>query len=405
LSGPESILVAGAGAAGVSAVRALRRLGYDGALTLVDSDAAGSYERPPLSKAALLDDKSSAANFALLSDKDVRELEIEAIFGDGLVAIDPGELNAVSVKGQTFSSDRMLIATGGRARRLPIAGADATGVFTLRNFADIDAIRARLKQTGRVTVIGGGLIGAECVASFRSLGLEVVWLDVAPAPLVHILPAAIANRLTESHRQLGVDLVTEAVIDRLESGPDGVTGVRLTDGSVYPTDIVLMGVGMTPSIDLAEKAGLVLEAGGIRVSSDQQTSATGIFAAGDVAAVPEGRGWCRHEHWRAAEMQGERAAHGILGLEYETPDASWFWSDQGGHHVEMVGRKGARSVLRAGDGTLTAFEIENDVLVGAASINEPNAVRVAVRLLRAGKTPTDAELADPHQDLKKLLRA
>lgn len=400
------IAIVGGGAAGVSAIRTLRGLGYTRAITLIDADANGAYERPPLSKVALLDPSAAPADFSLLSLDDLAALEVEGLFGDPVKTLDTqSPLRLTLGSGQVIYADKVLLTVGGRARQLKLPGFDLDGVYTLRDFADAERIRNRLARAKTVSVIGGGLIGAECVAAFLKREKRVHWIDAATTPLAHILPERFARVIVKKHVEAGARLFPNASLASFEGNRQGITAIQFADGSRLPTDLAVVGVGMEPRLEVAQSARLSLKAGGVQVDQNQQTSCANVFAAGDVAAVPNEQAWHREEHWRAAEVQGECAAHTMLGKEYVAPDASWFWSDQGDHHIEMVGRKGERSIERVSERGLASFEFEKGQLVGAASLNDPNAVRVAVRLLKAGRTPSESDLTDPNTDLRRLLRA
>jgi len=350
-----------------------------------------------------LDSTSTPDDFSLLSESEANELDVEVKFGIEAKSLNSANKSVTTAVGENISADAILLAMGGGARKLPIEGADLEGVFTLRDFNDAQAIRQAAGEARHATVVGGGLIGAECVASFLSAGLKVLWLDAAPMPLTHILPECVAQYCVEKIVNDGASLIPSARIEGL-SGIDGKVASISVNCFEYQTDMVLFGVGMSPNVGLALDAGLVMEAGGVRVDHNQMTNADGVYALGDMAAVSYGNGWKREEHWRASEVQGARAAHAILSKEYIEPDATWFWSDQGSRHIEMVGVKGTRSVQRVSEGKLCSFEFDSDALVGAASVNDPNAVRIALRMIKAGKTPQEEALKDPTQDLRRLLR-
>jgi 3-phenylpropionate/trans-cinnamate dioxygenase ferredoxin reductase subunit len=180
--------------------------------------------------------------------------------------------------------------------------------------------------------------------------------------------------------------------------------VELRDGEIIAAQAVVVGVGMAPDDILCREAGLEV-ADGVHVTPDHRTSAPGVFAAGDVAALPTPGGRRRHQHWRAAETQGANAARAMLGLPAPAPTVDWFWSDQGPHHVEMAGRATGDSVERGGGKGPIVFEMEGARLVGVASIDEPNAVRAGMRLIQSARALDRAALADPATDLRALLKA
>ncbi len=403
----SSVIIVGASAAGVAAARTLRDEGFGGSVTLVDADPNGAYERPPLSKAVLQDASLTTDDVSLLSPEDAAKLDIKTLYGMRCVSVSSqGEVTLSS--GETLHADRVILATGGFARHLPISGYDLEGIHTLRHFSDAENLRKQLKAPASIAVIGGGLIGSEVVASLTSMGHTVHWIDAAPKPLAHILPDAIVDPLLDWFRTTGVALKANADIAAYEADTAGkVCAVRFADGTRLPVDCVIVGVGMIPDTTLAEAAGLELAAGGIAVGCDQQTSTETIYAAGDAAAIRQQDGsYKRHEHWQAAEHQGANAARHILGQEPLPEPVAWYWSDQADNHLEMTGRKGTQSAVRHADGDQwpSVFELDDGKLVGAVSINNPNPVRVATRLIKAGKPVSAEELADPSVDLRGLLR-
>jgi 3-phenylpropionate/trans-cinnamate dioxygenase ferredoxin reductase subunit len=401
----DPILIIGASAAGVSAARTLRALGYAEGLILIDSDPNLPYERPPLSKRVLEDSTVTAADIPLLSAAEASDLKIELRLGHAVTALSPRGRSVELDDGESLTSaGAMLLATGGRAVRLPLPGASLPGIHTLRSFADAQALREDLANSERVAVIGGGLIGAETAVAIARSGKKVDWIDAAPKPLAHLLPPRLADHLIERHRAIGITLHTDARLHSFVDRGGRLAGVTFADGSELAVQTAVIGVGMSPAQDIARAAGLLVS-DGIHVDRAQRSSIDGIYAAGDVASLPApGHGRLRQQHWRAAEEQGVNAARAILGLEPLAPAVDWFWSDQGDHHVEMAGHCGTRSVDRHTAGGLAIFEFDDDRLVGVAAIGDMQAVRVGLRLIQRGNPVSAADLADPAIDLRGLLR-
>jgi 3-phenylpropionate/trans-cinnamate dioxygenase ferredoxin reductase subunit len=400
-----TILIVGASAAGVSAAKTLRAKGFEGGVVLIDADPNLPYERPPLSKRVLEEPEVGAAHFPLLTAEQAEALRLDLHLGQRVERLDAKALTLALDGGATLSGQAILLATGGRARRLPLPGADLGGVHLIRSFADADALRADLKPARTVAVIGGGLIGTEAAVAIARTGKRVVWIDGAQKPLAHIFPTAIADHLVAAHLAAGLTLHAGARIKQFVGSGARVAGVELEGGEVVSADVVILGVGMAPEDGLARAAGLEVS-NGVHVDQDQRTSAAGVFAAGDVAAfVDEASGLRkRHEHWRAAEAQGANAAHAILGLSRTAPTVPWFWSDQGAHHIEMAGHRTGDAVARPGGKGPIVFELDGDRLACAASVDEPNAVRIGLRLIQSGRAVDRAALADPRTDLRALLK-
>jgi 3-phenylpropionate/trans-cinnamate dioxygenase ferredoxin reductase subunit len=398
------ILIIGASAAGVSAARGLRDRGFEGGVVLIDADPHLPYERPPLSKQMIEAPAAAREDFPLLTAPQAEDLRLELRLGDRVKRIAPESLSITLADGETMKGSAILLATGGRARRLPIPGVDLAGVHVIRTLADARALREDLAAARTVAVVGGGLIGAEAAMSVLRAGKPVVWIDAAQAPLSHIFPSAIADHLVASHLAAGLELRAVARLRRLVGRGGRVVAIEMEDGCVA-ADVVILGVGMSPDDGLARAAGLDASCG-VHVGQDHRTSAPGVFAAGDVAAfaIP-GRGRRRHEHWRSAQAQGVNAARAMMGLPVEAPAVPWFWSDQGAHHVEMAGRRTGDSLVRRGGRGPIVWEMDGDRLAGVASIDEPNAVRVGLRLIQSGKALDRAALTDPRIDPRALLGA
>jgi len=399
------ILIVGASAAGVSAARTLRANGFDGQIVLIDADPTLPYERPPLSKRMLEEAQVGAADFPLLTADQAQALRLDLRLGQRVERLDANALTLTLEGGATLAGQAVLLATGGRARRLPLPGADLAGVHVIRSFADAAALRVEVSQAQAVAVIGGGLIGTEAAVAIARTGKRVTWIDGAEKPLAHIFPTAIADHLVAAHLAAGLTLRVGARIKQFVASGGRVAGVELEDGEVVPADVVVLGVGMAPEDGLARAAGLDVS-NGVHVDQAQRTSAPGLFAAGDVAAfIDEASGLRkRHEHWRAAEAQGAAAARAMMGLPLTPPAVPWFWSDQGAHHVEMAGHRTGDAVARAGGKGPIVFELDGDRLACVASVNEPNAVRIGLRLIQAGRPVDRAALVDPASDLRALLK-
>ncbi len=400
------IIIIGASAAGVSAARTLRALGYAEGLVMVDSDPNLPYERPPLSKRVIEDSALTAADIPLLSAAEASDLKIDLRLGRTVTAVSPrGRTIELDDGERIASAGAILLATGGRAVRLPLPGAALPGIHTLRSFADAKALREDLARADQVAVIGGGLIGAETAVSIARSGKSVHWIDAAPKPLAHLLPPALADHLIERHRALGITLHVDARLQNFIARDGRLAGVTFADGRELAVQVAVVGIGMSPAQDLARAAGLLVS-DGIHVDRAQRSSIDGIYAAGDVASLPApgAQGRLRQQHWRAAEEQGVNAARSMLGLAPQPHSVDWFWSDQGDHHVEMAGHRGTRSVARRTAGGLALFEFDDDRLVGVAAVGDMQAVRVGLRLIQGGTAVSDADLADPAIDLRSLLR-
>lgn len=397
------VVVVGAGLAGFSAGEQLRALGHDGPILLVDPEPA-AYDRPPLSKRLFADD-FSLDGLAFADDDRLSALGIQTRFGRTALGLDPDAAAVTLDDGNVLEADTVLLATGGRARRLPIPGGDAEGVHVLRTFADALAIRRAVRPGIRAVVIGAGLVGAELASSLTDAGAAVTLVDPVPVPLAPAVGELMAAHLHAMHQVRGVDVV-HGITAHIETEP--ALTVVVDDGPRVAADLVVVGIGISPCVELAQAAGLEVD-DGILVDAAHRTSAPRVFAAGDVARQRDGGG-ARHrreEHWEAARLGGQAAAAGMLGLEAPPRGAGWFWSDRHGVHVEATGRltgPGELVARHAGDHP-AVFLVEDGHLVGAAAVDDTATVRAARRIIDKRTPVTSEELADPAIPLRALLRA
>jgi 3-phenylpropionate/trans-cinnamate dioxygenase ferredoxin reductase subunit len=399
------MIIVGASAAGVSAALTLRDRHYDGEIVLLDGESRLPYERPAVSKELLL--TGTAAT--IVPEDTYAERFINLRCGAWATRLHVADEVAVELTdGLVLSADKILLATGGRPRRLAVEGADLPGIQYARTAADAAAIRAGLIPGARVAVIGGGLIGAEVAASAITAGCAVTWIEAGYRCLTRALAAPLDLVMMHIHRSRGVRILTNAAVKRL-IGDDRVRRLELADGRTVDADLFVVGIGIEPVDDLARNAGLAT-AGGVVVDRRCATSHPDIFAAGDVAVhqtdyltIPG-----RLEHWRHAQNQGAAAARSMLGDREPYNDLPWFWTDQYEHHLEGCGlpQLDDEIVVRgaANDAAMSVFYLRNGRLAAAASLNRHNDVRAAMRLIARGATPSARELADPTIDLRRVQR-
>jgi NADPH-dependent 2,4-dienoyl-CoA reductase/sulfur reductase-like enzyme len=406
VTGPGAIVVVGAGVAGVIACDQLRVLGYQGRLTLLGAEDALPYERPPLSK-DFLQGRVGTPGIALRAAGWYAEQRVELRLGTVAERVVPNEGRVLVSAGPAEPADAVLLATGGRPRRLGVPGGDHPAVTVLRTVADAEALRARLLPGVRVGVVGGGLIGAEVAATAVGLGCAVTLVETSGRPLERVLGRWLADHMHRAHGRHGVRVVRAAVS---EVGPDG-EGVRLhlTNGQAVACDVVVVGVGIEPSLELATGAGLAVD-GGVLVDAGHRSSHPRLFAAGDVARRqgPDGP-LPRVEHWDGAVAGGRAAAAGMLGLAPPPPRAPWFWSDRYGVRLEVVGELTGpgRTVLRGdpGSGSFLLLAVRDGRCVGAAAVDRPGEMTAVRRLVDAGVQVGANTLADEAVDLRALARA
>lgn len=402
MSRPASVAIVGGGVAGFTTASALRDLGFDGGVTIVESEPA-SYDRPPLSKAAFVEG-APLESLAFASPESLAARRIEVLPNAAAVALEPDAGRVVLDDGREVRAEAIVVATGARARRPAFPGADLEGVLTLRTFRDAQAIRRAAQPGARVLVLGAGLIGAELASGLRTLGTDVVLVDRNVVPLARLLGGAFAARLHAMHAEHGVDVRVGGVAAVERAG--GRLRATLADGSSAVVDAVVAGLGAEPNAALAVTAGLET-ADGVVVDREGRASHPGVFAVGDVARRRSSDGTLepRDEHWEAAQLAAHAVAAAIVGVDPPRPTAAWYWSDRYGIHLEVVGRLvgDGDEVLR--DGAPDAvFRVADGVLVGAATIDDPMTVRAARRVIDR-RVPVDpARLADPAFELRALLR-
>ncbi|GAA2629873.1 NAD(P)/FAD-dependent oxidoreductase [Streptomyces vastus] len=407
------MVVVGAGECGTRAAFELREAGWTGPITLVGAENVLPYERPPLSKSVLTGPDDACEPTALCEGRALRDAGIEFVAGAAVTGIDRDAHHAVLSDGRRIGYQRLLLATGAAARRLPLAGIDAGGVRYLRSRADALVLRDRLRPGARIRVIGAGFIGLELAAAAAARGCAVTVIEAAPRPMSRAVPTAIATALADRHRQAGVDLRCGLTVERL-TRRDGVLLLELAGGELLECDTVVAGVGAVPETALAEKAGLAVE-NGVRVDARLATSDPDIFAAGDCCSFPHplyGGRRIRLEAWRNAQDQGRAAARNMLGDDQPFAAVPWFWSDQFDLTLQIAGlpdTAGQEVVRERPDGVRIRFGLGTDGrLLYAAAIATGNAVakdiRLAEMLIARRAAPATAALADPATPLKALLR-
>lgn len=401
---PRRIAIVGGGIGGFTTAQELRRLGFDGSITMIDPEGL-PYDRPPLSKQYLAGE-SSADDLLFVEEAWYREAQIDLITSHA-DRISPTERSVLCDGGVQLEADAVVLATGGEARVLDVPGADSSAVMSLRTKGDADRLREHLRSQEPLVIVGAGLIGAEVASTAAGMNAPVTLVDPAAVPLIPAVGQVLAERLHAMHRDAGVDTLTGTVAQITDR--DGTATLTVEGLPSGPTQVsascVLVAIGIVPSTSLAESAGLDID-DGVLVDHAQRTSNPAIFAVGDAARhrTADGMLLRRHEHWESAMNHGRTAAAALLGVDLPKLGSSWFWSDRYGVHVEGVGSMLApgRDVVRAVDGIpQVAFRVSDDnLLVGCAAINDSHAVRAARRIIDRTIVVDDGALADPTIPLK-----
>ena len=329
---PASVVIVGAGAAGHMAAETLREEGYEGPITIVAADPAEPYDRPNVSKDYLAG--NAPEDWMPLRDSEFYAAKkIDLILGQKVVALDARSREVTLVDGRKLQGGAILLATGADPVRLPTPGGDLPHVFYVRTLADSRAIIKAASGAKTAVVVGASFIGLEVAASLVARELEVHVVAPEPIPMERVLGAELGGFVRTLHEEHGVRFHLEQTVELIEKG-----SVTLKDGSKLSADLVVMGVGVRPSLELAEKAGLAVEKG-VVVNEFLETSAPGIWAAGDIARWPDPYSGesIRVEHWVVAQRQGQTAARNILGRKVPFDDVPFFWSQHYDVPINYVG--------------------------------------------------------------------
>lgn len=328
---PGRIVVVGTGLAGASAAIALREQGHQGEVVIFGQEAHLPYELPALSKGLLLGETDEPDWVADADHYAAHEIDLRTATRIREVRI--GDRVVVDDAGAELGFDRLVLATGSAPRTLPIPGADLAGLHTLRTLDDSRALRAKLTSGARVVIVGAGWIGCEVAAAARTHGCEVTVVELDGLPLRRVLGETVATVYRDVHAEHGVIWKLDSGVDEFVGDGSRITGVRLVDGTELPADLVVVGVGAAPRLDLAERAGLrisdAVPGRGVEVDATLATSADGVFAIGDIAAHDHPRlGRLRVEHWANAKEQGGHVARNVLGAAEPFTASPYFFSDQ-----------------------------------------------------------------------------
>jgi 3-phenylpropionate/trans-cinnamate dioxygenase ferredoxin reductase subunit len=399
------VVIIGAGLAAAKAAEALRERDPTVAITILGEEPDPPYERPPLSKDYLRGESERAKLDALdpgFYDSDGVTLRTSV----RAAAIDTAA-RAVSLEdGERISYERLLLATGAAPRRLDVPGAELEGVFTFRTVADSTLLRERLATAQRLVVIGGGWIGCEVAASARQMGAEVTILERDPLPLQRVLGAEMGVVFRDLHVDHGVEFVPDARVARLEGGA-GVERVVLDDGRAFDCSTVVVGIGVVPRTELAEAAGIAVD-NGVLVDARLESSAPGVFAAGDVANAehPFFGERVRIEHWANALNQGPAAAASMLGAGEDYDRLPYFFTDQFDLGMEYTGHapKWDRVVTR-GDVAgreFIAFYLRGGRVVAGMNVNVWDVGDPIKELIRSRVRVDPALLADEGTAIEEL---
>jgi 3-phenylpropionate/trans-cinnamate dioxygenase ferredoxin reductase subunit len=406
----ERIVIVGAGLCGARAALSLRERGFPGDITLIGDEIHAPYDRPPLSKQALLDepDPRPIATVEALAGAVITHMR-----GMRVTGIDRAHRCVILGDGKSISYDKLLLATGSRPRMLPGLN-PYPRLLTLRTHDDAVAIRERLVPGARMVVVGGGFIGLELAATARRRGVAVTVIEGLSRLMARAVPAEIAAIMEARHREEGVKILFDNAVASISENDDEIH-IALQDGRVIAGDFAVVGIGAIPNDELAAQAGLLVD-NGVAVDRFLKTSDPAIFAAGDCCsflAAVYGDRRVRLESWRSAQDQGVLAAGNLLGAADPCVGVPWSWSDQYDLTLQVAGLAltATKNVRRdLGDGAFVIFHLDDEGrLVAASGVGPGNAVgrdiRLAEMLIAARAMPDVEALGSSSVKLKSLLAA
>ncbi|ENU63649.1 3-phenylpropionate/cinnamic acid dioxygenase ferredoxin--NAD(+) reductase subunit [Acinetobacter lwoffii] len=407
MSNVNNIVIVGAGQAGASAILELRGNKYEGKITLIGDESHLPYERPPLSKDVIL--KPEDTKIEILSEQKLADLGVETIRGNGVAKINAEAKTVELLNGDVVAYDKLLLATGGAARRLPNFDALGKHVYTLRNLEDSQALVPVLQAGRRIILIGGGVIGLELASSARYKDCQVTVIEMGPMVMGRCSPQILSEFLLEQHRQNQVDVRLETKITDCRLDGEEVV-VTLEGGEELRADAVVYGIGIVPNVQLAVDAGLDVDVA-IKVNEHCQTSNADIYAAGDVATQLRDCGNHRRvETWENANLQAGIFARHVMGVEHPKANPAWFWTDQLNINFQFVGDmaaaewhiRGEMDAAKGADNSFVMYGVTDGQIVGGITVNAAKEMRHLKKMI-SKSTAFDVEKhLDIAQDLRKI---
>ncbi len=401
----RTFLILGAGAAGLNAALALRKIGFAGRLLMATAEADLPYDRPDLSK-GFMAGGTTRDDLALEPELVYQQLGIEILKEHRATGVDRGTKTVVFSNRRKLRYDRLLLATGGTPRVPDIKGTRLSGFFVLRSLRDAEAIMAALSGAKAVAVIGGSFLGLEVAASLRSRGLEVHVIAPQPVLMARVFGAEIGALIRRSHEKNGIVFHLERTVTEI-TGNRNVSGVALSDGTRIAAQVVIAGIGVVPATGYLEKSGLLVK-GVVPVDARFQTADPDIFAAGDMALLPDPvTGEARRvEHWVEAERQGRHAAWGLAGIANDYCETPFFWTNQGDVSIKYAGYASSfdRVVFR-GDleaGKVLVGYYRDEALRAVAALGRTKEFLAVMQIIKSGAGIPPSRFDDPRVDLAEM---
>lgn len=399
----EQIIIIGAGQAGLQAVATLRQEGYAGALVMIGDEPFPPYQRPPLSK-AYLSGALERMRLFLKPDAFFEEAKCELILGVRVNAIDRVHHKVSLADGRSLNYDKLLLATGSRVRHISIPGAQLGGIHYLRDIADVDRLRPDLAKGARLAVVGGGYIGLEVAAVAIKHGVEVDVFEALDRVMARAVSRPVSEFFERVHREAGVRFHLNTGVQAL-TGTGMVTGIQ-AGGKTHAADLVLVGIGVVPNVELAQEAGLTCD-DGIVVNEFAETADPAIFAAGDCTRHIGREGHpLRLELVQNAIDQAKHAALAMLGKHTPYREVPWFWSDQYDLKLQIAGLAWPTDtiVLRGDPATrkFAIFHLREGRVVAVEAVNAAPEYLVGRKLIADNARIAPERLADISVPMKNI---
>lgn len=405
----STVVIVGACQAGLQLAVSLREMGHDGTVTLVGAEPYPPYQRPPLSK-AYLSGEATLESLSLRNEEFYTEHKIDLVCGDRVVDV---ELDAGTVKlasGRELPFDQLALTTGARVARLPVPGADLTGVLYLRDLDDADKFAALLPAAENVVVIGGGFIGLEAAAVCRNKGKTVTVVEMGSRLVQRAVAPVVSEFYRQAHERRGTTIKLGTTVTAVEGHDGTVTGVRLDDNTLLPADLVLVGIGVHARGELAELMGLEVENNAVVVDRYAQTSDPRVVAAGDCTLLPHPFAddvMVRLESVQNAVDQSKVAAATLMGEKKPYDVVPWFWTDQDTLKLKIAGLStGYDDVVLRGDPDTEKFSVlyyRAGKLIAIDSVNKTPEYLVVRQALGRGDTIPAERAGDVEVPLKAML--
>jgi 3-phenylpropionate/trans-cinnamate dioxygenase ferredoxin reductase subunit len=406
MDAPAPVVLVGGGHAAAAFVNSVRRAGYDGPLVLISEEPVLPYHRPPLSK-KYLSDALSVEQILIRAAAWYDEQKVSLRLGMRVLRIDRAARRVQLADGSAVGYSQLVLLTGARPRRLPAdIGGELHGVLVMRSLADADALAPQLVAGRRLLVIGGGYIGLEAAAVAATKGLQVTLLEAAPRILQRVAAPATADYFRALHRARGVDIREGVALRRLMAEGERVCGAELQDGQKIVADVVLVGIGVHPDVELAEACGLAID-NGIAVDEFCRSSDPAILAAGDCCSFPCRGRRIRLESVQNANDQAAVAAHTVAAKAAAYAALPWFWSDQYDTKLQIAGLNQGYddAIARPGktERSLSVWYYQGDSLLAVDAINDAAAYVTAKKVLERGASVPKAAVRDPASQFKDWL--